>query len=173
MKLMNLSFVIGLASALLTMPSCAMQSTTPKNMAFVKGSYEFKAKSIDRSKNYCLYSGVATIESKEPENKKILVINTDCRQLSKAVNPIFVDSNVGLSAKDYREILLLLEQHNKSICDKNKDVPILMCLKGESPNFVSFENNKYLFWYRRALNLGDAGIDVSVVKKGNKFVVMH
>lgn len=173
MKLIKLSFVVGFASTLLTVPSCAMQSATSKDMTFVKGSYEFKAKSIDRSQNYCLYSGVATIENKEPENEKILVINTDCMQLSKAVNPIFVDSNVGLSAKDYREILLLLEQHNKSICDKNKDVPILMCLKGESPNFVSFENDKYVFWYRRALNPGDAGIDVSVVKKGNKFVVMH
>lgn len=173
MKLINLSFVIGFASALLAMPSCAMQSATSKDMAFVKGSYEFKAKSIDRSQNYCLYSGVSTIENEEPESGKILIINAGCRQLSKAVNPIFVDSNVALTAKDYRKILVLLEQHNKSICDKNKDVPILMCLKGESPNFVSFENDKYVFWYRRALNPGDAGIDINVVKKGNKFVVMH
>jgi hypothetical protein len=173
MKLLRLSLLLGFASALLTMPSCAMQSATSKDMNFVKGSYEFKAKSIDRSQNYCLYSGVATIESKEPENEKILVINADCRQLSKAVNPIFVDSNVGLSAKDYRAILLLLEEHNKNICDKTKGAAILMCFKNESPNFVSFENGKYIFWYRRALNPGDVGIGVNVIKKGNKFVVMH
>jgi hypothetical protein len=173
MKLPAFTSALVFLCGLLSLASCVAQKSLQNNMVLIKGVYKFEAKSIDKTENYCLYSGVTTIENKEPQDSKILVIDKDCLQLSKAIKPINIDQDVNLAAKDYQEIFLLLEHHQEKSCEKNKDTSIVICLKDELPNFVTAEKDKYVFWYRRAINFGDAGIAISVTKEDNKFFVIH
>lgn len=146
-------------SILMASTSCA--STKTPNW----GDFEL----VDRFEEYCVFAQRGARNS-----IRYLTTGKECSlKLAGIQEAVKIEGDVVLSAKELKLAISVLRAHSTQMCEKFKDLPFALCLKDDMPNFVSANNGRFVFWYGRAVNPGDGGIPITLVRSGTSFYVLR
>jgi hypothetical protein len=157
-----------LAAGVAFVAGCATVAQAPSSQVYGTGDYRFTARDVRKSDAICLFEGVATYPGREEEPGKLVAIGERCEVLREVANPIHVEADVDLTVEDYREILAMIRAATGH-CEETSGGTPLLCLKDEMPRFVTRDGDGYVFWYGRAVNPGDGGIGMVVIRRNGRF----